>query len=61
MSNYLARHPKWALKQAEVDLKRNELRDIQHKLDLFGPNSDDQAATNRAVYFLLRMCLEVEQ
>ena len=25
LSNYLASHPKWALKQAEVDLKRTEL------------------------------------
>ncbi len=31
-----------------------------HDLDLFGPNPGDQAAKNRAVYFLLRVCLELE-
>jgi len=61
LSSYLASHPEWAPKQAEVDLKRADLEHIQHDLDLFGPNPDDQAAKNRAVYFLLRVCLEVEQ
>jgi len=31
------------------------------RLSLFGPNPSDQAAKNRAVYFLLRACLELEQ
>ena len=30
-------------------------------LDLFGPNPSDQAAQNPAVYFLLRVCQELEQ
>ena len=51
----------WAAKRNEVDLKRADLERIQHDLDLFGPNPSDQAAKNRAVYFLLRVCLELEQ
>jgi hypothetical protein len=37
-----------------MDLKRADL-------DLFGPNPSDHAVKNRAVYFLLRVCLELEQ
>jgi hypothetical protein len=44
-----------------VDLKRADLECIQHDLDLFGPNPSDQAAKNRAVYFLLRVWLQLEQ
>jgi hypothetical protein len=61
LSEYLATHPEWAAKRDEVDLKRAELERIQHDLDLFGPNPSDKAAKNRAVYFLLRACLELEQ
>ena len=61
LSEYLATHPKWAVKRNEVDLKRADLERIQHDLDLFGPNPSEQAARNRAVYFLLRVCLELEQ
>ena len=31
-----------------------------YDLDLFGPNPSDKAAKNRAVCFLLRVCLELE-
>ena len=61
LSDYLATRPEWAVKRNEVDLKRADLERIQHDLDLFGPNPADQAAKNRAVFFLLRVCLELEQ
>ncbi|MDY7080543.1 MAG: caspase family protein [Chloroflexota bacterium] len=61
LSDYLAVRPEWAARRNEVDLKRAELKRIQHDLDLFGPNPSDQAAKNRAVFFLLRVCLELEQ
>lgn len=69
LSEYLATRPEpalsaaegWAAKRNEVDLKRAELERIQHDLDLFGPNPSDKAAKNRAVYFLLRVCLELER
>jgi len=60
-SEYLKARPELSTKRNEVDLKRTELGRIQHDLDLFGPNPSDQAAKNRTVYFLLRMCLELEQ
>lgn len=61
LSEYLKRRPEWASKRNEVDLKRADLERIQHELDLFGPDPGDQAAKNRAVFFLLKMCLELEQ
>jgi hypothetical protein len=61
LSGYLATRPEWAAKRSEVDLKRADLERVQHDLDLFGPNRDDEAAKNRAVYFLLRVCLSLEQ
>jgi len=61
LSEYLAARSEWAAKRNEVDLKRADLERIQRDLDLFGPNPGDQAAKNRAVYFLLRVCLELEQ
>jgi len=61
LSEYLAARSEWTAKRNEVDLKRADLKRIQHDLNLFGPNPADQAAKNRAVYFLLRVCLELEQ
>jgi hypothetical protein len=61
LSEYLATNPKWAAKRNEVDLKRTELERIQRDTDLFSPNPSDEAAKNRAVYFLLRVCMELEQ
>ncbi len=61
LSDHLATHTEWAAKRTEVDLKRTELERIQHDLDLFGPSPNDQAAKNRTVYYLLRVCLEIEQ
>lgn len=61
LSGYLAARPEWAAKRNEVDLKRADLERIQHELDLFGPDPGNQAAKNRAVYFLLRVCLELER
>ena len=60
LSEYLAGQPERAAKRNEVDLKRAELERIQHDLDLFGPAPNQQAAKNRAIYFLLRVCLELE-
>ncbi|RLC69968.1 MAG: hypothetical protein DRI81_19745 [Chloroflexi bacterium] len=59
LSEHLVNRPELVGKRNEVDLKRAELERIQHDLDLFGPNPADKAAKNRAVYFLLRMCLEL--
>jgi len=61
LSEYLTAQPEWATKRNDVDLKRAELERIQHDLDLFGPNPSDQAAKNRTIYFLLRVCLELER
>jgi hypothetical protein len=61
LSEYLAARPKWAAKRNEVDLKRADLERIHRDLDLFGPNPSDQVAKNRTVYFLLRVCFEIEQ
>jgi hypothetical protein len=61
LSGYLATRSEWAAKRNEVDLKRADLERVQHDLDLFGPNRDDEAAKNRVVYFLLRTCLSIEQ
>jgi len=61
LSEHLKTRSEWSTKRNEVDLKRADLERIQHDLDLFGPNPSDQAAKNRAVYFLLRVCLELEQ
>jgi len=61
LSEYLKTRPEWAVKRSEVDLKRADLERIQHDLDLFGPNPADQAAKNRAIFFLLRACLELER
>lgn len=60
LSGYLISHAEWAEKRNAVDLRRTELERIQHDLDLFGPTPSDQAAKNRAVYSLLRICLELE-
>lgn len=61
LSEFLAAHPEYAARQNEVDLKRAELEQIEHRLTLFGPDPAEQAAKNRVVYFLLRLCLELEQ
>jgi hypothetical protein len=61
LSGYLAARPEWAAKRNEVDLKRADLERIQHELDLFGPDPSNQATKNQAVYFLLRVCLELER
>lgn len=60
LSHYLATRPEWTAKRAEVDLKRADLERIEHDLELFGPSENDKAAKNRVVYFLLRVCLELE-
>jgi hypothetical protein len=60
LSEYLKTRPERSGIRNEVDLKRADLERIQHDLDLFGPNPSDQAAKNRAVYFLLRTCVELE-
>jgi hypothetical protein len=61
LSEYLKGHPEWAGKRNEVDLKRADLERIQHDLDLFGPDPGGQAAKNRAVFYLLKVCLDLEQ
>ena len=61
LSEYLKSRPEWAGKREEVDLKRADLEHILHNTGLFGPNDNDRSARNRAVYFLLRVCKELEQ
>lgn len=45
----------------EMSLKRSQLEDIQHDLELFGPDPARKAEKNRTVFYLLRVCLELEQ
>lgn len=61
LSSCLTTRSEWATKRNEVDLKRAQLEQIQHDLDLLGPNPSDQAAKNRVVYYLLQACLELER
>jgi hypothetical protein len=61
LSDYLATRTELAAQRDEVDSRRSRLEEIQHDLDLFGPNRDDQARKSREVYFLLRVCFELER
>ncbi len=61
LSEYLEHHPDLAAKRNEVDLKRSQLEDIQHDLELFGPDPGKKAEKNRTVFYLLRICLELEK
>jgi hypothetical protein len=61
LSDYLATRSELSTKRNEVDLKRADLERIQRELDLFGPDPGNQAAKNRTVYYLLRVCLELER
>ena len=61
LSEYLEDHPDLAAKRNEVDLKRSQLEDIQHDLELFGPDPAKKAEKNRTVFYLLRVCLKLEQ
>jgi hypothetical protein len=60
LSDYLEDHPELPAKRNEVDLKRSQLADIQHELELFGPDPAKKAEKNRTVFFLLRVCIELE-
>jgi uncharacterized caspase-like protein len=60
LSEYLENHPDLAAKRNEVDLKRSQLEDIQHDLELFGPDPAKKAEKSRTVFYLLRVCLELE-
>jgi len=61
LSEHLDTHPDLAAKRNEVDLKRSQLEHIQHDLELFGPDPAKKAEKNRTVFYLLRVCLELEQ
>jgi uncharacterized caspase-like protein len=61
LSEYLEDHRDLAAKRNEVDLKRSQLEDIQHNLELFGPDPAKKAEKNRTVFYLLRVCRELEQ
>ena len=60
LSEYLENHPDLIAKRDEVDLKRSQLEDIQHDLELFGPDPSKKAEKNRVVFYLLRICLDLE-
>lgn len=59
LSDGLANRPEWTTGYSGADLKRADLKRIQHSLDLFVPNPAYQASGDRAVYFLLSVCLEL--
>jgi hypothetical protein len=61
LSGYLSSSAEWSAERTAVDLKRAELKRVQHDLNLFGSNPTDQVEKNRAVFFLLKVCLELEQ
>jgi len=61
LSDYLKSEPKLASRGIEVDLKRTELKHIQRDLELFGQSDNDRVARNRIVFFLLSVCLELEE
>lgn len=61
LSEYLEDHPDLAARRTEVDLKRSQLEDIQRDLELFGPDPGKKAEKNRTVFYLLRVCLELER
>ena len=58
---YLKKNLEWAAKRNEVDLKRSELERIRKEIDLFGPDPAAKAEKNRNIYYLLRICLELEE
>jgi hypothetical protein len=59
LSEYVENHPDLTAKRNEVDLKRNQLKDIQRDLDLFGPDPGKRAEKNRAIFYLLRLCMDL--
>lgn len=61
LSEYLEDHPDLSAKRNEIDLKRSQLEDIQHDLDLFGPDPARKAEKHRTVFYLLRVCLELKE
>jgi len=62
LSELLKSKPDLAGKRDEVDLKRAELVRIQQERELFDSLSDnDKATRNRTVFFLLRVCHELEE
>ncbi len=61
LCEYLKTNPEWSTTRDEVDLRRSNLKRIQHDLDLFGQNPADQALKSREIYFLLHVCVQLEQ
>ncbi|MCX6580009.1 MAG: caspase family protein [Candidatus Aminicenantes bacterium] len=61
LSDYLKTDSKWALKRNEVDLKRSDLENSQGNIDLFGPDPTEKAGKNKAIFHLLRLCLDLEK
>jgi hypothetical protein len=61
LSEYLKTKPDLAGKRDEVDLKRAELVRIQQERELFDSiNDNDKSIKNRTLFFLLRVCRELE-
>jgi len=52
--------PEWQHKRNEVDLRRGEILRIQQELELFGPDTNQYALRNRAIFSLLQLCLQIE-
>lgn len=60
LSDHLKTDDTFKHRQTEADLKRSELEKLNRSMELFGENREDKAAFNKAVFFLLRLCSELE-
>lgn len=60
LSQYLQSSPAHADRRTEVDMKRSEMTRAQDSIELFGPNDNDRFTLNRATFFLLKVCAELE-
>jgi hypothetical protein len=61
LSDYLSRDPRWRSKKSEVDLKRAQILDAIREMELLGPNQERRVDKNSAVFYLIKICSELEQ
>lgn len=61
LSEYLKEKQEWAAIRDEVDSKLSELKRTQKNIDLYGPDPAEKADKNRAIYYLLHLCSELEK
>jgi uncharacterized caspase-like protein len=60
LTEYLKEKKEWVAERNDVDLKRSELERIQKEIDLYGPDPAVKTEKNRNIYYLLRICLKIE-